>query len=348
MRHGGHLQRRPAAPRSASLLGSLALASLVARAALAVDGLEPAVLLTVAVELPDCADPPYDAAELSDSLELELGQRGLTFARGSADPSTTPAARLALSSCDASAESIALRVTDANGALVVVQQAALENAPFEARARTVALWVAESLEAHRRQLLADPKPIVDVAAIEPPSGVPAEHAADASAERSLHVGLALHGHSPLRSFAGFWGVEASLGAPMAGDFHWSVEGALATHTSQTPLGQLDVTWLSGSVGVELVRQGALGAGIGPRLTLAHVTANGANRLGASSITQSENFVLIGGRASLGVGLAGRFGLAGTLDAGRALRGLVLTAGGQPDLWLDGWIVAAGLGVRWDL
>jgi hypothetical protein len=152
----------------------------------------------------------------------------------------------------------------------------------------------------------------------------------------------------LRSFAGFWGVEASLSAPIGLDLHWSVEGALAAHTSQTPLGQLDVSWVSGSVGLDLARQGALSAGVGPRLTLAHVTANGENQLGASSITQSENLALLGGRASLGLGLGGRFALAATLDAGRALRGLVITAGGQPHLWLDGWIAAAGVGVRCEL
>ena len=64
---------------------------------------------------------------------------------------------------------------------------------------------------------------------------------------------------------------------------------------------------------------------------AHVTANGENPLGASRITQSENLALLGGRASLGLGVGGRFALAVTLDAGRALRGLVITAGGQPDL-----------------
>jgi hypothetical protein len=335
----------------------MALASLAARAAAAAgDGLEPAALRTLAVELPDCLEPPYDAAELAGSLALELEQRGLTLAGGAAAPSTPPTVRLALSSCDARAESITLWATDAHGAIVLVQRAALENAPFEARARTLALWVAESLEAHRRQLLAGPKPDVAVDAVLPPLREPAEPATGAGTEPAagfgtepaLRIGLGLHGRSPLRSFAGFWGVEASLGAPVAGDLHWSIEAALATHAAQTPLGELHVTWVGGSMGLDLARRGALSAGIGPRLTLAHVTANGENRLGASSITQSENLVLLGGRASLGIGLGGRFALATTLDAGRTLRGLVLTAGGQPDLWLDGWIAAAGIGVRCDL
>jgi hypothetical protein len=347
MRRMRNRQRRRAPRRIASLLGSVALASLAARATAAAEGLEPAAPLAVAVELPDCSELPYDAAELTGSLALELGQRGLTLADAAADPSTTPAARLALSSCDAGAESIALRVTDANGALVLVQRAALESAPFVARARTLALWIAESIESHRGQLLADSRPGVVVAEVRQPLRGLAEPAG-AGAEPSLHIGLALHARSPLRSFAGFWGVEASLGAPLWGDLHGSVEGAVAAHTSRTPLGQLHVTWVSASVGLDLVERGALSASVGPRLTLAHVAANGENRLGVSSVTQSENLVLLGGRASLGIRLGDRFALTAALDAGRAPRGLVVTAGGQPDLWLDGWIAGAGLGVRYDL
>jgi hypothetical protein len=55
-------------------------------------------------------------------------------------------------------------------------------------------------------------------------------------------------------------------------------------------------------------------------------------------------VLLGARASLGLQLGGPWLVRGTLEIGRPLRGLVLTAAGDPSLTLDGWIVSSGLGL----
>jgi hypothetical protein len=126
---------------------------------------------------------------------------------------------------------------------------------------------------------------------------------------------------------------------------WAVEGALAAHTSPTPLGELSVTWVSGSAGIDVTLREAFSLAVGPRLSLAHVAANGENRFGVHSLTQTANLPLLGARASLGAALGGAWQIAAAIEAERALRGLVLTAGGDRNLWLAGWIAAFGVGVR---
>jgi hypothetical protein len=96
--------------------------------------------------------------------------------------------------------------------------------------------------------------------------------------------------------------------------------------------------------VDVTRRGSLVLAAGPRVTLAHVSANGENRFGVQSLTQSENLVLLGGRGSLGVTLGRGWQAATWLEMQHALRGLVLTAGGEPTLLLDGWLAATGLRV----
>jgi hypothetical protein len=66
------------------------------------------------------------------------------------------------------------------------------------------------------------------------------------------------------------------------------------------------------------------------------------------VTQTANLVLLGARASLAAALGGAWQIAGTIEAERVLRGLVLTAGGEPNLEIDGWIAALGVGVRCEL
>jgi hypothetical protein len=323
-------------------LGALILSRAVAPSlALAEPGAErvdAAAVAPIGVAWPECSTPPYERAELRDGLDLELAQRHFRSLPGDAPPPLATL-RIELSSCDRSAEHLVLLLRDTRGALVGRQQAALRETPYEARARTLALWMAESLEARRGELFEPPPAAAESpplrAAAEPSPDAPSEPSPGDHFERALHLGLGVQARSPLHPFAGFWGAEITLGGPLRGVVAWTGELALAVHASRTPLGELQATWLSGAVGVDWTWRGRIGLGVGPRLSLAHVSAHGENQLGESSIAQNEYLTLLGARARIDLALGGSLALYATLDAAHPLRGLVLTAGGVPQLWLDG-------------
>jgi hypothetical protein len=320
---------------------------------------------SLGVTLPSCPPSLYDPRELREALTLELQQRHL-------DPSTLP--RIELTGCGApvgairEAQAVArleLRVFDAEAALVSKRTIRLDDTPFEARSRLLALWIAESLAASSDASASTPADAPAAAAegpTAPEDGGDLDHldhsgkapadgdltssSSAQSSAPSLELGAALQARFPLSKLAGFWGVEANLGGPIAGYLRWAVEGAMAVHTSSTPLGELHVTWKSAAAGVDFADRGSVPLCIGPRVSLAHVSAIGENSLGFSSIEQNANLVSLGARASIGTTIGGAWQLAASLGAERALRGLVLTAGRERTVALDGWLGEATVGLRY--
>jgi hypothetical protein len=321
----------------------------------------------LSLALPSCPRTPYDPIELREALAIELQQRHL-------DPSAL--SRIELAGCAAGADAsreppavarLELRVFDADAALVLQRAIRLDDTPFEARSRLLALWIAESLAARRERsasALADsPTAARDSPAPEDGDDLDALNDLDDAGDLfgdsfllqpspehlgadAIELGAALQARFPLSDLASFWGVEANLGGPIAGYFRWAFEAAIAVHSERTPLGELHVTWTSARAGMDFAGRGAVLLSLGPRLSLAHISAGGENSLGITSIEQNANIVSLGARASVGTAIGRGWQFAASLAVEHALRGLVITAGRERTVSLDGWLGEAGVGLRY--
>lgn len=98
------------------------------------------------LELPECATPPYDTRALLRTLELELGSHQLQLR---VQPPHSNAEGLgvsvALPRCDAEADSLTLQYRDGDGQRSRKRTLSLRDVPRPARARTLALVIAEAL-----------------------------------------------------------------------------------------------------------------------------------------------------------------------------------------------------------
>jgi len=105
---------------------------------------------TVWLELPECATPPYDTRELLRALELELGSHQLQLRvqppRAKQDGLGVS---VALPHCDADADSLTLQYRDGDGQRSRKRELPLRDVPTPARARTLALVIAEALRPSR-------------------------------------------------------------------------------------------------------------------------------------------------------------------------------------------------------
>lgn len=350
----------------AALLALIAMGALPLHPALAfADAPSPdAPSAALAPTLPSCPTRLYDPGELREALAIELQQRHL-------DPSAL--SRIELAGCGARVAAgletpavalLELRVFGADASLLLKRAIRLDDTPFEARSRLLALWIAESLAARSDGSASTPADSPATAADDPtapeagdPDPLDAAGAAPAGGELigpsptrpgadSIELGAALQARSPLSEVASFWGVEANLGGPIAGYLRWAVEAAITVHASSTPLGELHVTWTSAATGIDLADRRSVLLSLGPRLSLAHVSAIGENSLGITSIEQSANLVSLGARASVGTAIGRGWQFAASLATERPLRGLVLTAGRERAVSLDGWLGEIGAGLRY--
>jgi hypothetical protein len=102
------------------------------------------------LELPECATPPYDTRELLRRLELELGSHQLRL-RVQPPRSTGNGlgVSVALPRCDADADALTLQYRDGDGQRSRKRALSLRDVPKPARARTLALVIAEALRPSR-------------------------------------------------------------------------------------------------------------------------------------------------------------------------------------------------------
>jgi hypothetical protein len=321
----------------------------------------------VVVALPACENPPYDSAELWAALELEIGQRGLELHAAEPEPPQAPDVSLELPRCERSAESLGVKVVATRGGEANERKVWLVDTPYEARARTLALLIAESLP--RQAAETAPTARADSAAeatLEPSStesepltrgapepsplerdtteSAPVAHAA----RRGVHaqLGAAFQGRSSIETLQPFWGLELNLRVPAWHSLEWAAEAGFATHSERTWVGALDARWWSLSGGLDWSWRDALDWSAGPRLSVAHVSASGAPRAGWRDVHQTDQLVSLGARVGLGLPIGGAWRLSLALELQRALRGLVLEAGGERSVSLDGVIAGAALGLRY--
>ncbi len=302
----------------------------------------------VAVDLSGCEPLPCDPAELFDKLGVELARRGLhPMPSSELAGGQPPIASLALTECNPNA-ALTLRVLDARGALLRQRVVSLAETPLEARPRTLALVLAESLPDPLARPAPAPAALPSTPAPARAARARAEGNGDESPRQPTSLGLSATVRSPMRYRSLFWGAEVHVRGPLWSVVRWAMEGAVATNTTPTPLGDVRVSWWSASLGIDLADQGAIALAMGPRLSVARVLASGDGERGVPSVTQSEDLALLGGRASLGVPVGAGWAVQASLDLQYALRGLVLTAGGAPSVSLDEWIVSSGFGVAYRL
>lgn len=102
------------------------------------------------LDLPECATPPYDTRELLRTLELELGSYQLRL-RVQPPRATEDGlgVSVALPRCDADADSLTLQYRDGDGQRSRKRALSLRDVPRPARARTLALVIAEALRPSR-------------------------------------------------------------------------------------------------------------------------------------------------------------------------------------------------------
>jgi hypothetical protein len=296
----------------------------------------------VRVELPSCAQAPYDDAELRRTLALELRQRGLE-----PEPHEPPAqvARLELPDCDAAHAALRLELVAARSG-AVSRDVDLDEVPYEARARVLALLIAESLQAPGAAPTLPPDPPLADDGAGTLAGSNAPPARESPA--NVRVGLAASGRSLIDVGELFWGVEANGVLRVWGPLRAALELGWTRGEVPTALGPFDATWWTAALGGDVEYQGMMEVAIGPRLSLAHLSSRGDPRPGAISLDPSATLVLLGARAGAAFPLGGGFRLVLSLDAAHALNGVVLQAGGLPALSLDGWLLNPGVGVALEL
>jgi hypothetical protein len=296
----------------------------------------------VRVELPSCAETPYDDAELRRTLALELRQRGLdadgSFAQAG------PVAQLELPECNAEqALRLDLRATSAG---VVSREVELAGVPFEARARLLALLIAESLQA---PVVAAPVPPELPLEHDAPGTLAGERAPpQAAASRPLRVGLAASGRSLVDGGHFFWGAEANGALALYGPVRAALELAWTRGEVASALGPFETDWWSAALGADVEYRGMIQLALGPRLSLAHVSLRGEPRPGVQTLDPSTTLLLLGVRARMGFELGGGWALALSLAAGHALNGTVFQSGGLPALALDDWLLSPGVGLALEL
>lgn len=325
----------------------------------------------VQLQLPGCTEPPYDTALLLEHLRLELQLRGFRL-RSDGSPAARVRLALALLDCPSAAAELTLEAVDRAQRWRVQRRLSLAEVPLEARPRTLALAIAESLgtardgpalAARAAQEPAPPEPSPPASSPAEPSPVAIAAAEIAPAEMpaaiprpagplsgpTLQLGLAAQLRTPLFQAAHFWGGELSARAPAGASAGWKAvawvaEAGFTRNTTATRLGAMQADLWSLALGVELSARDSLHWGFGPRLALAYVAARPARRSQASEAQEGTFMPLFGARARLSLPLGGSWLISSTLDLQHPLRGLVLTAGGEPKLELEGWLVSSGLGL----
>lgn len=315
-----------------------------------------AKLTDVRLALPPCPEPPYDAEQLMQQLQLELSARGF---RPVTDTATGTAGtpfrvELELPECPSGSGELTLRVLDPDQRSLVQQRLALADTPFEARPRTLALTIAEALG---RTGASEPAPAAAAAAAPaevPAASLPAEPslpplrpALVPSDVSPLQLGFAPVYRTPLFESHDFWGGELSASRSITGtgnSLSWLAEAAFATNTTNTRLGDMRTDWWSVGLGLDLQERGALELGVGPRLSLGYLSARPELTGGVSNQTTHAFMLLWGAGAGLALPLGKGWLVRATLDLEQPFRGVVLTAGGERSLSLESWLVSSALGV----
>lgn len=307
------------------------------------------------IELPECAQPPYDPAQLTSSLSLELSPYRLrAHLREGAAPGAAQL-RVLLDRCDADADSLQLR-WEPPGAPPRQRQLSLRDVPFAARARTLALLISETLRPQRWEggdeqagAAADSPPARGLHALAPLPDDPLYHSgllqrSDPYPQpRSAYWSGALRASWVPPVSLLLYGVGTGLAGTMFGPAEWAFEAAYAGGRS-TVSGELyELDWLNAALGVDLNLASERQLQIGPRLSVAHVTgySDSAPELG-------ESLAMLGGRVRISPRLRSeRVSLDLLFDASYPLYTLAISDGVRAIPW-TAWVLTLGTGLSIEL
>ncbi|MEY4551113.1 MAG: hypothetical protein RL685_7308 [Pseudomonadota bacterium] len=310
------------------------------------------------VELPDCAQPPYDADQLSSSLALELSPYRLQ-ARVQADaPAGGTHLRLLLASCDAETDSLLLR-WETPGAPPRRRQLSLRDVPWPARARTLALLISEALRPSRWQeseALSPPSPTPSGSALSlapvtadpfSDSGLP-QRADPYPLPYPVYVAGDLHGSWVPRVGVLLYGIELGLHGRMLGPTEWSLEASYASGkggSSKLGTAGYDLEWWSAAVGVDYNFASARRLQIGPRLSMARMAGNNE---AISPANIDESLALLGGHVRLSPQLrSAPVSLDLVFDASYPLTSIATRDSSSAVPW-TAWVVKMGAGLSIEL
>jgi hypothetical protein len=323
----------------------------------------------VSIGLPSCAAAPFDTKQLLQVLAVELTPHQLR-PEVQADVPKVAAARveLAVASCAPSNDRVTLQIWDVQRKLFVQRSVSLRAVASSARARTLALVITDALHPPSLPLVPYDPPSAPAEPDDSPS-VPTESRGPAasaalttppdeperdplfetsdpySTPRRLRVGATVHARFANHRQNTLLGLEANAHGPLWAGIEWAIEGS---YSEGELLSSLEMAWLNGALGVDIVTAGKPSFGIGPRLSFAHVSSQVAEGLGLVEPFQSVFLTLLGARA----GLSGRVGesslLEVMLEAAHTVSTVPVSEVSRGDGTLpfpsQGWIVTLGLGL----
>lgn len=315
------------------------------------------------IELPSCSQPPYDPAQLSSSLALELGSQGVLVREGSPPGSTH--VRVLLASCGADPDALLLR-WEAPGAPAHRRELSLHDVPWAARARTLALWISEALRPPRWQggnaggddggddgagVAPDSAPPRTARALAPQPDDPLfdaglfQRSDPYPRPASLYWNAAMRANWTPRVDLLLYGVGVGIAGTLTSRTEWAFDAAYASGSGK-PLGELhEFDWVSLGVGIDYDLASERQLQLGPRLSLAYVEARDE---GSSAYDLGESLAMIGGRLRLSPRLRSeRVSLDLLLDASYPLRTLATNSAASALPW-TAWVLAVGTGLTIEL
>ena len=321
-----------------SLYCALASVALAARVAQAADPAPGVVVLHSA----SCPSAYADAA-LQHALEVELAS--------SSAPAAEASGVILHAECDAAA-SVSLRVWSSAPRLVVERSVALRDVPEAARARTLALVVAEALGPNQAAVPAEPPepgaapdalPFTDTD-LSSPWGelfVPAD---PYGPPRDVRVAAGVQARVALQDDDALLAFEVGASGPLSDLVDWAVEVSHASAGTSVLAPNRDVRWWNTSLGLDLIGGRAIALALGPRFSLGHLSITDS----ALGDTEHTLVAQIGGRAKLELPITDHGGLQLTLALERRLGVLALDYYTGYDRALTGWLASLGVGITLDL
>jgi hypothetical protein len=329
------------------------------------------------LELPECATPPYDTRELLRTLDLELGTHQL---RLRVQPPRSKAEGLGVSvtlpRCAADADSLTLQYRDGQGQRSRKRALPLRDVPRSARARTLALVIAEALRPSRWPDAAPPaeENATPERELAPATGDPLStkgHSAlfvrrfplfraKASSAPSydlhddpllspddpypwnhrLQLGFGAHARLVTREGNLLPGAELNLRGQMTRRSDLGLEVFYSRGRSWTDgNGIVDLTWYGAATGIDLRLSETSQLRFGPRVSL--------SRLEDSRTGSAALLTAIGGRIDFGARLAQPATLDLRLELAHSLYAKALNRERDTLPWY-GWILTWGAGVTLDV
>lgn len=306
------------------------------------------------VELPECSQPPYDAQQLSSSLQLELSPYGMQASRQTRGAPGGVHIRVLLPSCTANADSLLLS-WEAPGTPPRRRELSLRDVPWSARARTLALWISDTLRPPRWQAEESAEAAPSGSSSEPSGLAPlpgdplydAElpHRSDPYPQRyPVYWSSAVRANWIPRVNVLLYGVSMGVAAKLLGPSEWAVDVSYAGGRSKVLQDMYGLDWVNAAVGIDVNLAPPRQVQIGPRLSVAHVV--GYDKVNAHNL--GESLAMIGGRVRISPRLPSeRVSLDLTLDAGYPLTSLHENADADPLPW-TAWTFALGTGLSVEL